>query len=79
MSEACPILEQWNLRDDLDSRGAVLFRRFATKLLALPGPLGSVSSNPAAYEQPFDVNDPVSTPRGLSRTTSTRARRSPTP
>ena len=70
--EACRILEQWNLRDDLDSRGAVLFRRFATKLLALPGPLGSVSSNPAAYEQPFDVNDPVNTPRGLNNNQSTR-------
>ena len=70
--EACPILEAWNLRDDLDSRGAVLFRRFATKLLALPGPLGSVASNPAAYEQPFDVNDPVNTPRGLSNNQSTR-------
>ncbi|HZI90120.1 MAG TPA: penicillin acylase family protein [Thermoleophilaceae bacterium] len=70
--EACPILEQWNLRDDLDSRGAVLFRRFATKLLALPGPLGSVVSNPAAYEQPFDVNDPVNTPRGLSNNQGTR-------
>jgi len=70
--EACPILEQWNLRDDLDSRGAVLFRRFATKLLALPGPAGGVSSNPAAYEQPFDVNDPVNTPRGLSNNQNTR-------
>ena len=44
--EACPILEAWNLRDDLDSRGAVLFRRFATKLLALPGPLGQRRQQP---------------------------------
>ena len=70
--EACPILEGWNLRDDLDSRGAVLFRRFVTKLLALPGPFGSVASNPAAFEQPFNVNDPVNTPRGLNNNQATR-------
>ena len=47
VSEACPVLEQWNLRDDLDSRGAVLFRRFAAKLLAASRP-----ARPRAHQQP---------------------------
>ena len=67
VSAACPVLERWNLRDDLDSRGAVLFRRFAAKVLPLPGPLSAVpAGNPGAFEEPFDLNDPVNTPRGLS-------------
>ena len=74
VSAACPVLERWNLRDDLDSRGAVLFRRFAAKLLPLPGPLAAVpASNPRAFAQPFDVSDPVNTPRGLSTGPETQA------
>ena len=30
------MLARWNLRDDLDSRGALLFRRFAERVLELP-------------------------------------------
>ncbi len=32
MSGACEPLKNWNLHDDLDSRGAILFRRFASQV-----------------------------------------------
>ena len=80
VSEACPVLEQWNLQDDLDSRGAVLFRRFAQKLLALPGPLGAVPvTPPGVYGDAFDPDDAVNTPRGLNTGNPLVAPRSPTP
>jgi acyl-homoserine-lactone acylase len=60
---ACPVLAAWNLRDDLDSNGAVLWRRFVSRALAS---VGGAVSNPTPYTQPFDVNDPVNTPRGLN-------------
>jgi len=63
--EACPVLADWNLRDDLDSRGAVLFRRFATRALGAPGGLPA-GGGTGVYTVPFDPNDPVNTPRGLN-------------
>ncbi len=57
VSEACGVLERWNLRDDLDSRGAVLARRFISRARGAQG---------GPYRQGFDVNDPVNTPRGLN-------------
>jgi acyl-homoserine-lactone acylase len=57
VSEACPILADWNVRDDLDSDGAILFRRFATRVL---------NANTDPYDTPFSVSDPVNTPRGLN-------------
>jgi acyl-homoserine-lactone acylase len=68
VSQACPILEAWDMRDDLDSPGAILFRRFAGKALALPGPVGSVPGlyPPTVWDTPFDPADPVNTPRGLN-------------
>jgi acyl-homoserine-lactone acylase len=53
IAPACPVLAAWDLRDALDSRGAHLFREFA-----------GVNA-PRNYAVPFDVNDPVNTPRGL--------------
>jgi acyl-homoserine-lactone acylase len=61
--EACPVLRAWNLKDDLDSPGAVLFRRFATRALQS---VGGVVSPPGVFRVPFDRNDPVNTPRGLN-------------
>ena len=55
--EACPALRAWDLHDDLDSRGAILFRRFAGRALAVAG---------GPYSTPFDADDPVNTPRGLN-------------
>ena len=64
VSAACDVLARWDLRDDLDSRGALLFRRFATRALMGPLPVGP---NPLApYTTAFDAGDPVNTPNGLN-------------
>jgi acyl-homoserine-lactone acylase len=57
VSEACPVLENWNLRDDLDSKGAILARRFISRARAVQG---------GPYRNGFNVNDPVNTPNGLN-------------
>ena len=62
VSEACPALRAWDLRDDLDSNGAILFRRFTERL---NGTLPLVDE-PGVYDVPFDAADPVNTPRGLN-------------
>ena len=63
VAEACPVIASWDLRDDLDSAGSVLFRRFASHVLGSPVPVGGPPVSP--FETPFDVSDPVNTPRGL--------------
>ncbi len=50
---ACPALDGFDEKQNLDSTGAVLFRRFLSNLGAPP------------YTTPFDVADPVNTPAGL--------------
>jgi acyl-homoserine-lactone acylase len=62
---ACPVLRAWDVRDELDSRGALLFRRFAQRLLSFTGG--------PPFDTPFDVGDPARTPRGL-RTEDPRVR-----
>jgi len=62
VTEACPVLRAWNLKDDLDSRGAILFRRFASIVLgAVP-----VAGTPGLFTTQFDPEDPVHTPSGLN-------------
>ena len=62
VSEACPVLRAWDLHDNLDSRGAILFRRFASRALgAVP-----VAGTPGLFTTQFDSTDPVHTPRGLN-------------
>jgi acyl-homoserine-lactone acylase len=63
VSDACPVLAGWDLRADLDSSGAVLFRRFADRLLA---PVGGLLSDPTIYTTPFDAANAVETPSGLN-------------
>ncbi|MEK6807204.1 MAG: acylase [Pseudomonadota bacterium] len=67
---ACDALAAWDLRDDLDSGGAVLFRRFASRLLgtqSLPqGSQGSQGLDPLIYLTPFNPVDAVNTPGGLN-------------
>jgi acyl-homoserine-lactone acylase len=67
VSEACPVLANWDLHDNLDSRGAILFRRFATRALATPGglPINPPTGDLTVFSRPFDANDPVNTPSGL--------------
>ncbi len=62
VSAACPVLARWDLHDNLDSRGGLLFRRFATHLLgAVP-----VVGTPDIYSTPFDPGNAVDTPSGLN-------------
>lgn len=63
-SAACDVLRGWNLRNDLDAKGAVLWQRFMAHVTgAAPVALPDVL---AGFARPFDVNDPVNTPAGLN-------------
>src|SRR3954454_5090549 len=57
VSAACPAIENWDVHDNLDSKGAILFREFAQNAL------GTTGANP--FSKPFDPSDPVHTPNGL--------------
>jgi len=56
VGRACDVLAAWDLHENLDSRGALLFRRFWERALG---------ASPSPYKVPFDASDPVNTPRGL--------------
>ncbi len=65
LSEACEVLQNWDLKSNLESVGAHLFREFVAAARQpsdgrglLPGSL--------ALAIPFDSNDPVYTPEGLN-------------
>ncbi len=53
MSAACPALDGFDEHQNLDSTGAILFRRWFSNLDTLP------------FTTPFDVADPINTPAGL--------------
>lgn len=55
VAAACPILSSWNGTEDLDSGGAVLWRRFFERL----------DQPSTLYSVPFSPEDPINTPRGL--------------
>jgi len=57
VGDACDVLARWDLHENLDSHGAVLFRRFVDH---------AMTDQLSPYSTPFDVNDPVNTPRGLN-------------
>ncbi|MEO8452128.1 MAG: penicillin acylase family protein [Gemmatimonadota bacterium] len=58
--EACDVLAKWDLTDNLDSQGAVLWRRFMERL--------SPGSEPdeKLFTVPLDPKDVLHTPRGLN-------------
>jgi acyl-homoserine-lactone acylase len=60
ISAACPVLAAWDLHDNLESEGAHVFREF---MQAEGG--GRVLPSEWNYLVPFDLSDPVNTPRGL--------------
>lgn len=55
-NQACNVLTNWDRRNNLDSKGAHVFRKFWSNL--------SVNSY-AGFSVPFDKADPINTPRGL--------------
>jgi acyl-homoserine-lactone acylase len=61
--DACPVLADWDLHDNLDSNGALLFRRFASRALAAVG----LDRPPGIFDEEYTPGgDPVNTPRGLN-------------
>ena len=67
VSGACPVLAAWDLHDNLDSAGALLFRRWYEHV---KGAVPSPAPNPLIWNTPFSAADPVNTPRDLNITTS---------
>ncbi|WP_354697620.1 Aculeacin-A acylase [Paraconexibacter sp. AEG42_29] len=63
-SAACEVLRAWDLRNDLDSKGAILWQRFVTRLTGLlPIPLPAPAS---PFSGAFSADDAVNTPAGLN-------------
>lgn len=54
--QACSVLQAWDQRADVDSRGAVLFREFWREAAAIPN----------KWATPFDPADPMNTPHGVA-------------
>ena len=51
VSDACAVLAAWDLHDNLDSRGAILFRRFCDRALGRAGARRRL-------DDPFDAGRP---------------------
>ena len=70
VSAACPVLAGWSRTDEIEARGALLFRRIATRLLGQTLPSGTTTQTrlplTSGFLFPFDPADPVGTPRGLN-------------
>jgi acyl-homoserine-lactone acylase len=66
VSGACPVLAAWDLHDNLNSNGAILFRRFTTHVFENGSPVGLPAADPSIFSTPFDANDAVNTPSGLN-------------
>lgn len=60
LEEACDVLDDWDRRVDVDSRGAHLFLRWFNRWTA------AATNDAARWTVPFDVNDPVNTPNTLN-------------
>ncbi len=57
VGNACDVLQAWDLHENLNSHGAILFRRFWDR---------AVQATPSPFSHPFDPSDPVHTPYGLN-------------
>lgn len=62
---ACNVLSNWDKRNNLDSRGAHVFREFWRNV-------NFTETMADAFSVPFDEADPINTPRGLIINTNTR-------
>jgi acyl-homoserine-lactone acylase len=66
VSKACATLATWNGRNSLDARGALVFQRFWSRATAVNAPAQGAYQRTPIWTTPFDVDDPVHTPRGLN-------------
>ncbi len=57
--EAAAVLKTWDRHVNADSRGAVLFYAWATRFM------GPALGSQAGFAVPFQLHDPLTTPRGL--------------
>ncbi len=64
-TNACNILSNWDRRNNLDSKGAHVFREFWRNV-------NFAETTDTIFSVKFDVNDPVNTPRGLIINANTR-------
>jgi acyl-homoserine-lactone acylase len=64
VGDACAVLASWDLTENVDSRGAVLWRRFFDNLKPEAQPYDPIPAD--VYSVPFDPHDPLNTPRGLN-------------
>lgn len=64
-TQACTVLSNWDRRDNLDSKGAHVFREFWNNV-------NFTETTDTVFEVKFDVNDPVNTPRDLIINENTR-------
>jgi acyl-homoserine-lactone acylase len=65
---ACDALAGWDVRDDLDSTGAILFRRFWQNLQGMVSPVGDPTGTGLLgipWSTGFDADDAVHTPNTL--------------
>jgi len=62
-TQACEVLSNWDRRNNLDSKGAHVFRNFWSNLNF---------DNYSGFSVPFDKDDPIDTPRDLIINDSTR-------
>ena len=66
VGKACDVLAAWDVRDQLDSRGALLFRRFWSRASGSPLPVAVPGPYNPIWKTQFDAKDPVNTPRDLN-------------
>jgi len=66
IGNACTVLAKWSGRDTLDARGALLFRRFWSRALAVQASVQASKQQAPVWKTPFSAADPVHTPRGLN-------------
>ena len=63
VGNACTVLANWDLREDVNSRGAILFRRWFSHA---GGSLSAVGPARQIWRNPFDPENPVNTPNRLA-------------
>ena len=61
LGPACAVLKAWDGRDNLDSKGAPLFREFLGLLISDRG-----AAQGKAFVVPFDATNPIATPNTLN-------------
>lgn len=71
-TQACNVLSNWDRRDNLDSKGAHVFRKFWTNLNPPRGANNVSGFTNVGFSTPFNEADPVNTPRDLIINENTR-------